>query len=155
MIKLTNTATALEALKEVAIKVSQTQKGDCIHQTQRNKILAQLRDALFADVSTAFPPSANAQDIVAYYTDDGIILEIPNESVCDSLTSVDGSGAISVEIGFTIKSLEYNAKDEAEAHAVKVAEKEAKAKADAEKKAKKMAKDKANREAKAAAKKGE
>ena len=92
--------------------------------------------------------SENAEDIVAYFTKDGVILEVPNGSVKDNISNVNGSGAISLEIGFTVKGLEYNAQDESDAYKVDLAENEAKAKAEAEKKAKNIAKDKAKREAK-------
>ena len=144
-----NTSTALNSLKGVTVKVSQTKNGEAIHQTMRNKIGAVLREALYNDLKEIFPLSDNPEDIVVYFTADGIILEVPNESVKDTITNPNGSGAISLEIGFTVKSLEYNAQDMSEAYAVEVAEKEAKRKADEEKKAKKIATDKANREAKA------
>ena len=145
MTNFTNTLTALNALKGSEIKISQTKNGEAIHQTQRNKIGAVLRNALFTDLSAIFPVSDNADDIVVYLTADGIILEVPNESVRDNITSVNGSGALSLEIGFTVKSLEYHAKDESDAYAVKLANKEAEAKEAAEKKAKKIAKDSAAR----------
>ena len=145
MINFTNTTTALNALKNSAIKISQTKNGEAIHQTQRNKIGSILRNALFADLKEIFPLSDNADDIVCYFTADGIILEVPNASVNDTITNPNGSGAISLEIGFTVKNLEYNARDMSEAYAVEVAEKEAKAKEAAEKKAKKIAKDTAMR----------
>lgn len=145
----TNTNTALNALKSTVIKVSQTKNGEAIHQTMRNKIGSVLREALFTDLKEIFPLSENADDIVCYFTADGIILEVPNSSVKDTITNPNGSGAISLEIGFTVKSLEYNAQDMSEAYEVEMAEKEAKKKAEAEKKAKKIAKDEANRKAKA------
>ena len=145
MTNFINTNTVLNALKGTTVKVSQTKNGETIHQTMRNKIGALLREALFADLKEIFPASTNPEDIVAYLTADGIILEIPNESVKDTITNVSGSGAITLEIGFAVKSLEYNAQDESESHKVKVAEKEAKAKELAEKKAKKIAKDNAAR----------
>lgn len=145
MTNFTNTLTALNALKGSEIKISQTKNGEAIHQTQRNKIGAVLRNALFTDLSAIFPISDNADDIVVYLTAEGIVLEVPNESVRDNITNVDGSGALSIEIGFTVKSLKYNAKDESDAYAVKLANKEAEAKEAAEKKAKKIAKDNAAR----------
>ena len=148
MTNFTNTQTALNALKQSTIKISQTKTGEAIQQTQRNNIGAILRSALFEDLAKVFPISDNPNDIVAYLTADGIVLEIPNESVADGVSSVTASGAISLEIGFTVKSLEYNAKDESEAYAVKVAEKAANAKLKAEQKAKNIAKDQAKRNAK-------
>lgn len=138
---LTNTIKALEEIKALAIKISDTKNGECIHQTQRNGIGAKLREALATDFMEIFPISENPDDIVAYLTADGLVLEIPNDTVKDNITNVEGSGAITVELGFTVKSLVYNAQDESEAYKVKVAEKEAKAKAEAEKKAKKIAAD--------------
>ena len=149
MTNFTNTQNALNSIKGITVKVSQTKNGEAIHQTMRNKIGSVLREALYADLKNIFPMSDNSEDIVAYLTADGIILEVPNESVKDTITNVNGSGAISLEIGFTVKSLEYNAQDMSEAYAIDVAEKEAKRKATEEKKAKKIATDKANREAKA------
>jgi hypothetical protein len=141
----TNTNTALSALKGADIKISQTKNGEAIHQTTRNKIGAILRNALFADLKEIFPVTDNAEDIVCYLTADGIILEVPNESVKDGVTNPNGSGAISLEIGFTVKSLEYNARDMSDAYAVDLAEKEAKKREADEKKAKKIAKDTATR----------
>ena len=138
---LGNTILALKDIKELAVKISDTKNGECIHQTQRNGIGAKLREALAQDFLQIFPYSENAEDIVAYVTDDGLVLEIPNQSVKDGISNVNGSGAITVELGFTVKNLEYNAQDESESHKVKVAEKEAKAKELAEKKAKKIAAD--------------
>ena len=151
----TNVSEVLENLKSKTIKISQTKSGECIHQTMRNGIGAELRAALFEDLAKIFPLSDNADDIVAYLTEDGVVLEVPNGSVKDNITNVDGSGAITLEIGFTVKSLEYNAQDKSEAYKVDLAEKEAKAKETAEKKAKKIAKDEADRKAKANAKKGQ
>lgn len=142
MTNFTNTLTALNELKEVEVKISQTKTGEAIHQTQRNKIGATMRAALLADLVKVFPISENPEDIVVYNTAEGIIFEIPNASVRDNITNANGSGAISLEIGFTVKSLEYNAKDNSEAYEVTLAEKAAK-KAEAEaKKAKKIEADK-------------
>lgn len=149
---LTNTLNALNEIKSQTFKISATKNGECIHQTQRNNLGATLRTALVEDFTKIFPITDDANAIVAYLTEDGLVLEVPNASIQDNLTEVEGSGAISIELGFSIKNLRYNAQDESEAYKVKVAEKEAKAKAEAEKKAKNIAKDKAMREAKAKAK---
>ena len=144
---LENTMRALNELKNKEIKISKTTKGECIHQTMRNSIGAELRSALSADLMEIFPYSEQAGDIVAYLTEDGVVLEVPNESVQDQLTSPIGSGAITLEIGFTVKSLEYNAQDESEAFKIVLADKEANAKKKAEEKARKIAKSEAFREA--------
>ena len=148
MNNFSNTLTALNALKGATVKISQTKNGEAIHQTQRNKMGAVLREALFTDLAQIFPLSDNAEDIVAYLTEDGIVLEVPNGSVKDNITNVNGSGAITLEIGFTVKSLEYNAQDKSEAYAIDLAEKQRKAnEAEAKKKAK-IAKDEAARKSK-------
>ena len=147
MTNFSNTLTALNALKNATVKISQTKNGEAIHQTQRNKMGAILREALFTDLSKIFPLSDNAEDIVVYLTEDGIVLEVPNASVKDNISNVNGSGAITLEIGFTVKSLEYNAQDKAEAYSVDLAEKERKAKEAEVKKKAKIAKDEAVRKA--------
>ena len=152
MTNFVNTEMALNALKGTTIKISNTKNGEAIHQTMRNKIGAVLREALFKDLAEIFPITENTEDIVAYLTADGIILEIPNESVLNGISNVNGSGAISLEIGFTVKSLEYNARDSAEAYEVDLAEKAMKEKAKAEQKAKKIARDEAYRKEQAAKK---
>lgn len=148
----TKTLETLNAIKSAEIKISDTSKGEAIHQTQRNTISGLLRKALFDDLSQIFPISEDSNSIVAYLTADGVVLEVPNESVRDKLTSPIGSGAITLEIGFSVKNLEYNARDMSEDYAEQVAQKEAEKKEKAEKKARKIARDKALREEKAKAK---
>lgn len=148
MNNFTNTLNALNSLKTETIKISQTKTGEAIHQTQRNKISNILRSALLSDLSAVFPISENSDDIVVYDTADGIVLEVPNETVRDNITNADGSGAISIEIGFKVKNLEFNAKDSSEAYAQTCAQKaEKKAEAEAKKK-KNIEKDKKSRESK-------
>lgn len=151
---LTNTLNALNEIKSQVVKISNTKNGECIHQTQRNKIGAMLRQALVEDFTKIFPLSDDSEAIVAYLTADGLVLEIPNASIKDNITNVSGSGAITVELGFAVKNLEYNAQDESEAYKVKVAEKEAKAKTEAEKKAKRIEADKKARAEKPKRKEG-
>lgn len=139
---LTNTMETLNAIKEIAIKISTTKSGESIHQTQRNQIGAMLREALIKDLMAIFPPSENADAIVAYHTKEGLMLEIPNSSVADNMSNSTGSGAITVNLDYTVKNLEYNAKDESEAYAVDLADKMAKEKKKAEDKQKKMEQDK-------------
>lgn len=145
---LTNTINALNEVKSQTFKISDTKSGECIHQTQRNKLGAALREALIEDFTKIFPISDDPEAIVAYVTADGLVLEIPNTSIKDNITNVEGSGAITVELGFAVKGLKYNAQDASEAYKIDLAEKEAKAKAEAEKKAKKIAKDKEARQKK-------
>ena len=148
-----NLKLALEEIKSKTFKVTQTTKNgelvETIHQTERNGIKTLLREALCSDIMEHFPKSNNSEDIVAYYTADGIVLEIPNLSIADKIANVDGSGAISVVLDLSISSLNYNAGDLAEVYEEKLAEKRAKKEKEAEKKAKKVALDKASREARA------
>lgn len=145
---LTNTIETLNAIKEMTIKISNTKSGECIHQTQRNQIGAMLRSALIKDLAEIFPPSENADAIVAYHTKDGLVLEIPNSSVADNMTNTCGSGAITVNLDYIVKSLEYNAKDESEAYEIDLADKIAKERKKAEDKVKKVEQDKKLREKK-------
>ena len=140
MENFTTTREALEAVQAATVQISQTKNGEAIQQAQRNKLGAALREALFHDLSAIFPATEEAGAIVAYLTGDGIVLEVPNDSVSDHLTSAVGSGAISIEIGFSIKSLEYNAKDASDAYAVDQAQKAARKAETAAKKAKAIAK---------------
>ena len=148
-----NLKLALEKVRSGEYKVTQTTKGgelvETIHQTERNGIKALLRQALCEDIMQAFPKSDSSNDVVAYSTADGIVLEIPNESIADKIANISGSGAISAILDFSISSLNYNAADLAEEYEEKMAEKIAKEKAKEEKKAKKIALDKASREARA------
>ena len=141
------TVEVLNALKDKEIKISKTTKGECIHQTMRNAIGAELRSALFTDLAEIFPYSEEAGDIVAYLTEDGVVLEVPNASVQDQISSPIGSGAITLEIGFTVKSLEYNAQDESEVFKVILANKAIADKEKAEEKARRIAKSEAFRAA--------
>ena len=139
---LTNTMETLNAIKEIAIKISATKSGESIHQTQRNQIGSMLREALIKDFMEFFPPSDEQNAIVAYHTKEGLMLEIPNSSVADNITNTAGSGAITINLDYTVKNLEYNAKDESEAYLVDLADKVAKEKKKAEDKQKKMEQDK-------------
>ena len=144
---LENLAIALETVKTKDYKITLTKtEKEVIHQTQRNELGALLRTALAKDFLTLFPPTnSSANDVVAYLTADGTILEIPNKSIRDKITNADGSGAISVEISVSVKGLEYNAADASDAYQVDLADKAAKAQAKAEEKARKVTRDTAAR----------
>lgn len=143
---LTNFVNAIEIVKENEYKVTQAKNGtENIHQTQRNELGAFLRKALGTDLSKVFPATDDSSAAITYITADGIVIEIPNESIRDKVSNPECSGAISVEISVKVKSLDYNALDASEAYQVDLAEKAAKAQAKADEKARKIAKDKALR----------
>lgn len=147
----TNLKNALDTIKEAEFKITQSNKGgelvETIQQTQRNGIKALLREALCADIMEAFPKTEDGNAVVAYATEDGIALEIPNGSIVDKVANIDGSGAISALLDFSISNLNYNASIQAEAYEEKIAKKKEADKKKAEAKAKKIALDKASREA--------
>lgn len=150
---LTNFMQALNEVKQGVFRITQMSNGkEAIQQTERNKLKTDLTTALNADINAIYPKTENGNDIVSYFIDGDIVLEVPNESIADKVTNIDGSGAISISISVKVNGLEYNAEVASEDYLAKVAEKEAKKRAEAEKKAKKIAKDKAMREAKAKAK---
>lgn len=144
--KLENVMSLLNELKELEVPISNTTRGEQIQQTYRNKFTARLREALFEDALTTLPVTDSGNDIVPFLTKDGVILEVPNESIANGITNEMGSGAISIEMSFTIKGLEYNAADESEDYDLKLAEKAEKAKEAERKKNEKIARDKKLRE---------
>lgn len=144
--KLTLVEKMLREIMGLDIPISNTTRGEQIQQTFRNKLTAQLKEALFEDCMESFPAS-EVNGIIPYLTKDGVILELPNESVADGITNDIGSGAISIEMKFTIKGLEYNAADESEDYDLHLLEKQRKAEEAEKKKADKIARDRKAREA--------
>ena len=141
--QLTRVKALLEDLMELEVPISNTTRGEQIQQTYRNKFTAKLREALFEDCKESF---ADGNDIMPFITKDGVILEVPNETVANNMENDIGSGAISIEMSFTIKGLEYNASDESDNYALDLEEKAAKKRAEEKKKADKIAKDRKARE---------
>ena len=136
----------LDELKTLEVPISNTTRGEQIQQTYRNKLTAKLKEALFEDMLETIPVTDSGSDIVPFITKDGVILEVPNESVANGIVNDLGSGAISIEMKFTIKGLEYNASEESEYYDAKLAEKAEKAKETERKKNEKIAKDRKMRE---------
>lgn len=132
----------LSELKEREFKISDTTKGEQIQQTQRNQLKAELLNAIREDIAQAYE--------YVYQSDEGILIEIANDSIADGLKNDDGSGAITACLDIKIKNLDCNAENESEDFMRKLREKAEKKKALAEQKAAKMAKDKAERERKKA-----
>lgn len=133
----------LENLMELEVPVSNTTRGEQIQQTYRNKFTAKLKEALFEDCKETL---GEESEIVPFLTKDGVILEVPNASIADNMENDIGSGAISIEMSFTIKGLEYNASDESDNYALDLEEKAAKKKENEKKKADKIARDRKARE---------
>ena len=144
--QLTQVENLLNEIMEMEIPISNTSRGEAIHQTFRNKLTKQLREALFEDCMASFPATDN-QAVLPYLTKDGVILELPNTSVADNMSNEFGSGAISIEMNFTIKGLEYNAADESEDYDLKVLQKQREEEEREKKKADKIARDRKAREA--------
>lgn len=144
--QLKNTRAFLEALGEMEMPITNTTRGEQIQQTFRNNLTAQLKETLFEDCSESFPAD-DPSGIMAYRVKEGVILEIPNGSIADGITNEYGSGAISIEIKFTIKGLEYNAADYAEEYDIIQKDKAIKAAETERKKNEKIKRDRAAREA--------
>ena len=140
--KLTRVENLLNEIANYEIPISNTTRGEQIQQTYRNNLTAKLKAALFEDCNE----SLAGTEIYTFLTKDGVILEIPNESIANGITNDLGSGAISIEMKFTIKGLEYNATDESEDYELSVAEKRQKAAEAEKKKADKIARDRKARE---------
>lgn len=119
-------------MQEMEMPISDTTKGKQVQQTYRNNLTAKLLEALYKDCEQGF---LGETDIIPYLIKGGVILEVPNSSVADSLTANDlGSGALSIELNVTIKSLETDAQELADDYAFKLeADKQKKEKAEKEK----------------------
>ena len=125
----------LEELKTRPIRISDTKKGWQVQQTDRNKMKADLQQAILADLKEMLEVCA----IVRKDTKTFVGFEIPNSS---------GSGAITVMLDFTIMGLD-NSFDELEnEYKLKQEEKAEKDKEKAEKKKQKIARDTAERQKK-------
>lgn len=135
-----NLVKLLEELKTRQFKITIDKNGKSkLQQTQRNNLKAEILTALMEDIRTEYPE-------LIFRTDEGIILEIANDSVADNLDSESlGSGAITIALDLKIKDLDSNATDLANAYAIDLAEKAEKAEQKAKAKTAKIARDKANR----------
>lgn len=129
--------------------VSESRGLPVLQQTKRNAVKQELLEGLkntLEQLVAADPiPLANI-----YITDEGIAIEVENESVGKKVE--DGNGMITMIMDIKIKSLDYDAMIASDAYLDERAQKEAAKAAKAEAKAKKIVADKARR---AAAAKGE
>lgn len=128
----------IESVKEREFDITDNSKGKNLQQTQRNNLKAELLSAIFADIKAKYE--------YTFIGKDGVLIEIENNTVADSVSPEDsGSGAITVVLDLTIKSLDTNATELADDYAHELAEKQKAKTKKAEEKAKKIAKDKAER----------
>ena len=124
--------------------VSESRGYPVLQQTKRNavkqELLEGLKNTLEQLVVTDSTPLANI-----YLTDEGVAIEVENESVGKKVE--DGNGMITMIMDIKFKSLDYDAMIASDAYMDERAQKEAEKAAKAEAKAKKIAADKARRAA--------
>lgn len=150
MAKLLNSkdfANQLVDLARMEWDVSESRGLPVLQQTKRNaakqELLEGLKNTLEQLVAADPIPLANI-----YLTDEGIAIEVENESVGKKVE--DGNGMITMIMDIKFKSLDYDAMIASDAYMDERAQKEAEKAAKAEAKAKKIAADKARRAAAAA-----
>ena len=122
-------------------RITTTSKGsEMIQQTERNALRASILQALQADFEGAF-------DVVRRGAD-GVMVEVPNQSIADGITNAEGSGGITIVFDVKVKDLSTDIQVEGDMYQELVdqaeqkrAEKAAKAKAKAERDASRRAKE--------------
>ena len=105
--QLKNLSKLLSDIQKLDVPISNTTRGEAIHQTYRNTLTKRLHDALFKDCQDAFD-SDESSGILPFLTREGIILDVPNEYVADNTDPNMCNGSISIVWSFTIKGLEYD-----------------------------------------------
>lgn len=144
--QLTKTKELLDKIISMDIPVSDTLKGKLVQQTFRNKLTTQLKETLYVDLADYLLSDGT---ILPYLTKEGVIIEVPNESIADSMGPNDlGSGALSIEFSITIKSLDTDANELAEDYSIKKRNDAAKAEKAAKEKQAKIERDRKMRELK-------
>lgn len=137
-------ANQLVDLARMEWDVSESRGLPVLQQTKRNaakqELLEGLKNTLEQLVAADPIPLANI-----YLTDEGIAIEVENESVGKKVE--DGNGMITMIMDIKFKSLDYDAMIASDAYMDERAQKEAEKAAKAEAKAKKIAADKARRAA--------
>lgn len=130
----------LAELQNKTFRITETTRGEAIQQTERNKLKADILNAIFDDIREVYE--------YVFRSEEGILLEVENQSIADNLQSEEGSGAITVCIDLKVKNLDCNAENESADYMRKLEEKREKEKAAAKKKAEKIARDTAERKKK-------
>lgn len=137
-------ANQLVDLARIEWDVSESRGLPVLQQTKRNaakqELLEGLKNTLEQLVAADPIPLANI-----YLTDEGIAIEVENESVGKKVE--DGNGMITMIMDIKFKSLDYDAMIASDVYMDERAQKEAEKAAKAEAKAKKIAADKARRAA--------
>lgn len=105
-----------------------------IGQTARNA----LKNRLMAIFATALADAMPENERVAR-TAEGVLLEIPNRSISDNLTSETGSGALTLCFDIKVKDVDTDLTYESEEYQKKLADKAQKKLENEQKKAKKIA----------------
>lgn len=135
---MTHFSALISAIKDRDFRVTVNSAGiEQIHQTERNALKAELLAALCEDFAEQFEVVGRAAD--------GVLVEIPCDTIADGISNEAGSGAITIAIDLKIKALDTDINAELESYAIDLEEKAQKAKAAAEKKARKIAADSARR----------
>ena len=133
-------ANQLVDLARMEWDVSESRGLPVLQQTKRNaakqELLEGLKNTLEQLVAADPIPLANI-----YLTDEGVAIEVENESVGKKVE--DGNGMITMIMDIKFKSLDYDAMIASDAYMDERAQKEAEKAAKAEAKAKKIAADKA------------
>jgi len=145
---LPRTKSMLEKIQGLDIPISNTTRGEQIHQTFRNQLTAELRNTLYEDLMESFADDTTG--ILPYLIKEGVILEIPNASVADNTDPDLCNGAISIEMSFTFKGLDFDAPEAAAEFDFLQEKKRRDAEEAAKKKEEKTRRDEAARAARAA-----
>ena len=130
----------LESIKTRPVRISVTTRGEQIQQTDRNILKKDIMKARFEDMKNIYP--------YTYESEDGILIEVENDSVSDNITNDTGSGAITIALDIKIMGLEHSAELESQNYAEIQSAKAAKKAEQEKKKSAKIAKDKKAREEK-------
>lgn len=99
-----NLKNLISEIKGKQFKITKSSKGEMLQQTQRNELKHALLQALLQDLASEI-------DFVGLSAD-GIMVEIPNDSIADNIENESGSGAITCTIDIKINGLEFNFDEE-------------------------------------------
>lgn len=113
--------------------ITKSSTTEQLQQTQRNALKQELLQAIFNDIASKY-------DFV-FKAKEGILFEIANNKVADTIENEEGSGAITICIDVKVKDLNTNAEFLADSYNLDKQNKALKAEKKAEAKAKKIADD--------------
>ena len=144
---LPRTKAFLTHIQSLDIPISNTTRGEQIHQTYRNQLTTDLKMALYEDLMEAL--AEDNDGILPYLVKEGVILEIPNASIADNTDPDLCSGAISIEWSFTFKGLDFFAPEAAADYEFQMEQNRKKAEEAAKKREEKKKRDETARAARA------